>query len=80
MLRRVPGLFLTLAFSALALVFALFAAAVVLTAGVTAWAWLRWRGERPVRGAQRGVIIEGEYRDETHLEPHLERLSGVNRR
>jgi hypothetical protein len=72
MLQRIFAVLLGLLFLAAVLVSAAIAAGVLLAAGLLAWAWARWRG----RGRVRGVVIEGEYRDETRLE----RLSELNRR
>jgi hypothetical protein len=72
MLQRIFAVLLGLLFLAAVLVSAAIAAGVLLAAGLLAWAWTRWRG----RGRSRGVVIEGEYRDETRLE----RLSELNRR
>jgi hypothetical protein len=64
MLQRILGLVLGLAFLIAVLFFASLAAGVMLAAGLLAWTWTWWQG----RGRPRSVVIEGEYRDETHLE------------
>jgi hypothetical protein len=64
MLQRILGLVLGLLFLVAVLFFASLAAGVMLAAGLLVWTWAWWRG----RGRPRSVVIEGEYRDETHLE------------
>ena len=64
MLQRILGVVLALLFLAAVLVFASIAAGVLLAAGLLAWTWAWWRG----RGLRKAVVIDGEYRDETHLE------------
>jgi hypothetical protein len=70
MLQRVLSIVLGLLFLAAILVSAALAAGVLLAAGLLAWAWTWWRG-RGIATTQaattqaRGIVIEGEYRDET---------------
>jgi hypothetical protein len=74
MLQRVLAVVLGLLFLAAVLVSAAVAAGLLLAAGLLAWTWAWWRGRTAT--PKRGTVIEGEYRDETHLE----RLSDLNRR
>jgi TRAP-type C4-dicarboxylate transport system permease large subunit len=68
MLQRILGIAFGLLFLLAALFFASVAAGVMLAVGLLAWTWAWWRR----RGRPQSVVIEGEYRDETHLE----RLNG----
>jgi uncharacterized membrane protein YccC len=52
-------------------VFASVALGVALAIGVVVWAWLWWR----TRSLPRRRVIEGEYRDVTHLESVEDRRS-----
>jgi uncharacterized membrane protein YccC len=54
-----------------ALVFASVALGIALAVGVAVWAWLWWRA----RSLPRRRVIEGEYRDVTHLETVEDRRS-----
>jgi hypothetical protein len=76
MLRRILGAFLGLLFLAAVFVFASIAAGLLLAAGLLVGTWAWWRG----RARPTGIVIEGEYRDETNLEPQRDRLGEVNRR
>jgi 4-hydroxybenzoate polyprenyltransferase len=64
MLQRILGVILGLAFLVAVLFFASLAFGVLLAAGLLAWTWTWWRR----RGLRKAVVIDGEYRDETHLE------------
>ena len=64
MLQRILGVVLGLLFLMAVLFFASLAAGVMLAAGLLAWTWGWWRR----RGRPQSVVIEGEFRDETHLE------------
>ena len=74
--QRILAVIAGLLFLAAVLVSAAIAAGVLLAAALLAGTWAWWRGRAPARG----VVIEGEYRDETHVEPRLDRLSDLNRR
>jgi len=65
LLQRLLGAVLGILFLLAALVFASVALGIALAIGVVVWAWLWWRSRSLPR---RRVIIEGEYRDVTHLE------------
>ena len=67
LLGAVVGILLLLA----ALVFASVALGIALAIGVVVWAWLWWRA----RSLPRRRVIEGEYRDVTHLESLEDRRS-----
>ena len=64
MLQRILGVVLGLVFLIAVLFFASLAAGVLLAAALLAWTWAWWRR----RGLRKAVVIDGEYRDETHLE------------
>jgi hypothetical protein len=64
MLQRILGIVFGLVFLVAVLFFASLAAGVMLAAALLAWTWAWWRR----RGQAQSVVIEGEYRDETHLE------------
>jgi 4-hydroxybenzoate polyprenyltransferase len=64
MLQRILGIVLGLLFLLAVLFFASLAVGVMLAAGALAWTWAWWRR----RGQPQSMVIEGEYRDETHLE------------
>ena len=66
-LGAVVGILVLLA----ALVFASVALGIALAVGIAVWAWLWWRG----RSLPRRRVIEGEYRDVTHLESLEDRRS-----
>jgi hypothetical protein len=65
LLQRLVGGLLAIVFLLAVLVFATFALGVLLAAGVLAWGWLWWRS----RSLREGNVIEGQYRDETALQP-----------
>jgi len=70
LVQRLLGAVVGILFLLGALVFAAVALGIALAIGVAGWAWLWWRGRSLPRGR---VIIEGEYRDVTHLESLEER-------
>ena len=63
--QRLLGAVVGILFLLAALVFASVALGIALAIGVAVWAWLWWRSRSLPR---RRVVIEGEYRDVTHLE------------
>jgi hypothetical protein len=65
LLQRLVGGLLAIVFLLAVLVFATFALGVLLAVGVLAWGWLWWRS----RSLREGNVIEGQYRDETPLQP-----------
>jgi hypothetical protein len=65
LLQRLVGGLLAIVFFLAVLVFATFALGVLLAVGVLAWGWLWWRS----RSLREGNVIEGQYRDETPLQP-----------
>jgi O-antigen/teichoic acid export membrane protein len=73
LLQRLLGAVMAILFLLSALVFAAVALGVALAVGVVLWVWLWWRSRSLPRGR---VVLEGEYRDVTHLE----RLEGRERR
>ena len=76
MLQRILGAFLALLFLAAVVVFATIAAGILLAAGLLVGAWAWWRG----RARPGGIVIEGEFRDETELQPQQDRPGELNRR
>jgi TRAP-type C4-dicarboxylate transport system permease large subunit len=68
MLQRILGVILGLAFLVAVLFFASLAFGVLLAAGLLAWTWAWWRRRGLRQAARQTVVIDGEYRDETHLE------------
>jgi hypothetical protein len=73
LVQRLLGAVVGILFLVAALVFTSIALGIALAIGVAVWAWLWWRGRSLPRGR---VIIEGEYRDVTHLESVEDRRSG----
>jgi len=70
-LQRLLGAVAAILFLLAALVFASVALGIALAVGVAVWAWLWWRA----RSLPRRRVIEGEYRDVTHLETVEDRRS-----
>jgi uncharacterized protein (DUF58 family) len=64
-IQRFIGVLLGLLFVAATLVFASLALGVLLALGLVVWGWLWWRARSLRRAPERGVVIEGEYRDLT---------------
>ena len=69
--QRLLGAVVGILFLLAALVFASVALGIALAVGVGVWAWLWWRA----RSQPRRRVIEGEYRDVTHLETVEDRRS-----
>ena len=65
LVQRLLGAVMVILFLLSALVFTALAVGIALAVGVVVWVWLWWRSRSLPR---RRVIIEGEYRDVTHLE------------
>lgn len=64
MLQRILAVLVGLFFLGVVLVSAAIAAGVLLAAGLLAYTWAWWRN----RNVPRPVVIEGQYRDVTHLD------------
>ena len=71
LIQRLLGAVFGILFLLAALVFASVALGVALAIGIAVWAWLWWRA----RSLPRRRVIEGEYRDVTHLESLEDRRS-----
>jgi uncharacterized membrane protein YccC len=71
LLQRLLGAVLGILFLLAAVLFASVALGIALAVGIVVWAWLRWRS----RSLPRRNVIEGEYRDITHLESLEDRRS-----
>ena len=69
--QRLLGAVVGILFLLAALVFASVALGIALAVGVGVWAWLWWRA----RSQPHRRVIEGEYRDVTHLETVEDRRS-----
>ena len=64
-IQRVTGVLVGLLFVAATLVFASLALGMLLAIGLVVWGWLWWRTRSLRRAPERGLVIEGEYRDLT---------------
>lgn len=69
LIQRIVGTLLGVLFLVAVFVFASLALGVLLAVGLVGWGWLWWRSR--LRPRPRGTIIEGEYRNETHM-PRIE--------